>query len=208
MWSTSVGAEVMKPLATPVLGGMISSLLHVLIVTPVIFFAIRERQLGVQHQSIAPGGTATSIRRRTVIASVIVIAVIAAAFAAWRWSQTTGPDAGTDSSRGSVVQVVPAGDVSLTLLTPAGTLKTGRNVVTLEFRSRAGELLDVGTVRVTANMTMPGMVMAGNVEVRRTRVAGRYAMTAEFRMGGNWPFRVEWDGPAGRGSVSFEGAVQ
>ncbi|MEO6724420.1 MAG: CusA/CzcA family heavy metal efflux RND transporter, partial [Blastocatellia bacterium] len=32
MWSTSSGAEVMKPLATPVLGGMVSSLLHVLIV--------------------------------------------------------------------------------------------------------------------------------------------------------------------------------
>jgi pantoate--beta-alanine ligase len=33
MWSTRTGAEVMKPLATPVLGGMISSLIHVLIVT-------------------------------------------------------------------------------------------------------------------------------------------------------------------------------
>ena len=45
MWSTQTGAEVMKPLATPVLGGMISSLIHVLIVTPVIFTAIREREL-------------------------------------------------------------------------------------------------------------------------------------------------------------------
>jgi Cu(I)/Ag(I) efflux system membrane protein CusA/SilA len=45
MWSTRTGAEVMKPLATPVLGGMVSSLLHVLIVTPVIFTAIRERAL-------------------------------------------------------------------------------------------------------------------------------------------------------------------
>jgi len=36
---------VMKPLATPVLGGMVSSLLHVLIVTPVIFFWLREREL-------------------------------------------------------------------------------------------------------------------------------------------------------------------
>ena len=35
----------MKPLATPVLGGMLSSLLHVLIVTPVIFFWLREREL-------------------------------------------------------------------------------------------------------------------------------------------------------------------
>jgi Cu(I)/Ag(I) efflux system membrane protein CusA/SilA len=45
MWSTHTGAEVMKPLATPVLGGMLSSLLHVLIVTPVIFTAFREREL-------------------------------------------------------------------------------------------------------------------------------------------------------------------
>ena len=45
MWSTSAGAEVMKPLATPVLGGMLSSLLHVLIVTPVIFFWLHARNL-------------------------------------------------------------------------------------------------------------------------------------------------------------------
>jgi Cu(I)/Ag(I) efflux system membrane protein CusA/SilA len=45
MWSTHTGAEVMKPLATPVLGGMVSSLLHVLIVTPVIFTAFREREI-------------------------------------------------------------------------------------------------------------------------------------------------------------------
>ena len=45
MWSTRTGAELMKPLATPVLGGMVSSLLHVLIVTPVIFTWLREREL-------------------------------------------------------------------------------------------------------------------------------------------------------------------
>ena len=45
MWSTSAGSEVMKPLATPVLGGMLSSLLHVLVVTPVIFFWMRDYRL-------------------------------------------------------------------------------------------------------------------------------------------------------------------
>jgi len=45
MWSTKTGAEVMKPLATPVLGGMVSSLVHVLIVTPVIFTLLREREI-------------------------------------------------------------------------------------------------------------------------------------------------------------------
>jgi Cu(I)/Ag(I) efflux system membrane protein CusA/SilA len=42
-WAT--GSEFMKPLAAPVLGGMISSLIRVLIVTPVIFTWLREREL-------------------------------------------------------------------------------------------------------------------------------------------------------------------
>jgi Cu(I)/Ag(I) efflux system membrane protein CusA/SilA len=48
MWSNRQGAEVMKPLATPVIGGMISSLIHILIVTPVIFLWLRQREL--KHQ--------------------------------------------------------------------------------------------------------------------------------------------------------------
>jgi Cu(I)/Ag(I) efflux system membrane protein CusA/SilA len=50
MWSTSAGSEVMKPLATPVLGGMVSSLLHVLIVTPAIFYSLRARELVRQER--------------------------------------------------------------------------------------------------------------------------------------------------------------
>jgi Cu(I)/Ag(I) efflux system membrane protein CusA/SilA len=45
MWSTRTGAEFMRPLAAPVLGGMLSSLVHVLIVTPVIFIWLREREI-------------------------------------------------------------------------------------------------------------------------------------------------------------------
>ncbi|MDB6033765.1 MAG: heat-shock protein Hsp70 [Verrucomicrobiales bacterium] len=53
MWSTRTGAEVMKPLATPVIGGMLSSLIHILIVTPVIFAWLRERELR-KHPSSQP----------------------------------------------------------------------------------------------------------------------------------------------------------
>jgi copper/silver efflux system protein len=45
-WSHRTGAEVMQPIATPVVGGMVSSLLHILVVTPVIFLWLRERDLG------------------------------------------------------------------------------------------------------------------------------------------------------------------
>jgi Cu(I)/Ag(I) efflux system membrane protein CusA/SilA len=51
LWSTSTGAEMMKPLAAPVLGGMVSSLAHVLLVTPVIFSWLRERELRKEESS-------------------------------------------------------------------------------------------------------------------------------------------------------------
>jgi len=44
-WSARTGVEVMQPIAAPVVGGMISSLLHILIVTPVIFAWLHERKL-------------------------------------------------------------------------------------------------------------------------------------------------------------------
>lgn len=56
MWSHRQGAEVMKPLATPVIGGMISSLIHILIVTPVIFLWLRSREL---RSSLAPASGIT-----------------------------------------------------------------------------------------------------------------------------------------------------
>ncbi len=65
MWSTSAGSEVMKPLATPVLGGMVSSLLHVLIVTPVIFFSLRARQLKKQGTTSASAEMSEEFRDET-----------------------------------------------------------------------------------------------------------------------------------------------
>jgi Cu(I)/Ag(I) efflux system membrane protein CusA/SilA len=44
-WSDRTGVEIMRPLAAPVVGGMLSSLVHILIVTPVIFAWLRERKL-------------------------------------------------------------------------------------------------------------------------------------------------------------------
>ena len=44
LWSTRTGSEVMRPLAAPILGGMVSSLAHILIVTPVLFVWLRGRE--------------------------------------------------------------------------------------------------------------------------------------------------------------------
>ena len=60
-WSNRVGSEVIRPLATPVLGGMLSSLTHVLIVTPIIFLWLRERELRHSEQAIQQTVSAEAI---------------------------------------------------------------------------------------------------------------------------------------------------
>jgi len=42
MWATGTGADLAKPLAVPLIGGIITSAIHVLFVTPVIFVMIKE----------------------------------------------------------------------------------------------------------------------------------------------------------------------
>jgi len=42
-WSSGTGTEVMRPIAAPIIGGMITSTVHVLVVTPVIFFLMKDR---------------------------------------------------------------------------------------------------------------------------------------------------------------------
>ncbi|QSV46663.1 efflux RND transporter permease subunit [Geobacter benzoatilyticus] len=53
MWSSGTGADVMKPIAAPMIGGMITSAIHVLIMTPVIFVLMKKRDLknGKLHYS-------------------------------------------------------------------------------------------------------------------------------------------------------------
>ena len=45
LWESGIGSDVMKPIAAPIVGGMITSTIHVLILVPVFFVMIKERQL-------------------------------------------------------------------------------------------------------------------------------------------------------------------
>jgi hypothetical protein len=179
----------------------------VLIVTPVIFFWIRERRLGLQHEPLPAPGRVVVTRRGLLIGAGTLAVVVAAAFFAWRAAGPPGRSA--EDRAASVVQTVPAGDLDVVLLSPSGTLRQGRNGFTIEFRKRGTNTpVDVGTVRASANMPMPGMVMSGGLQVAPTGVPGRYSATAEFGMAGAWQMAIEWDGPAGKGSINFEGGVQ
>ncbi len=221
MWSDRVGAEVMKPLATPVLGGMVSSLLYVLIVTPVLFYWIQEARLPVRDPGSGVRGPGSGVRdpeaelepairiphpgtripARAAAAGLIAAALLLGGW--WLWSRQAGPE------RGVVLETVRSGNLVITLFNPQGELRQGGNRVVIEFRSAAThQLVDVGAVRLGGSMTMPGMAMASQTTITPAGQPGVYGATAEFGMAGTWQMALEWDGPAGRGSAAFEGRVQ
>ncbi|KIC93689.1 efflux RND transporter permease subunit [Flavihumibacter solisilvae] len=45
LWATGVGSDIMRPITVPLIGGTISSTIYVLLITPVIFEIIKEREL-------------------------------------------------------------------------------------------------------------------------------------------------------------------
>jgi len=45
LWENGIGADVMKPIAAPIVGGMITSTIHVLILVPVFFAMMKDRAL-------------------------------------------------------------------------------------------------------------------------------------------------------------------
>lgn len=45
LWSSGVGSDVMKPIVLPMVGGVLTSATHILLVTPLIFLMIKEYEL-------------------------------------------------------------------------------------------------------------------------------------------------------------------
>ncbi len=63
LWETGIGSDVMKPIAAPIVGGMITSTIHVLILVPIFFVMIKERALQ-RGQLVASGEAATASAER------------------------------------------------------------------------------------------------------------------------------------------------
>jgi Cu(I)/Ag(I) efflux system membrane protein CusA/SilA len=45
LWSSGVGSDVMKPIVLPMVGGVITSAIYILLVTPLVFLMGKEFEL-------------------------------------------------------------------------------------------------------------------------------------------------------------------
>ena len=55
LWSTGTGSDVMLPITIPLIGGVITSTIYVLLITPVVFEMVKERELKKHGKLILPG---------------------------------------------------------------------------------------------------------------------------------------------------------
>jgi Cu(I)/Ag(I) efflux system membrane protein CusA/SilA len=214
MWSptTQAGADVMKRIAAPMIGGVVTSAILELLIYPVIFVIWRRRSLpaeGRDEDTIPSADQPTPSRGRRsarfIITSLIAAALIAGGYFAWQnFGDRLHPAA---ASAGAPFATQQVSGLTITLSTAGGHLAPRDNQVTIEFRNAAGGLVDAGTVKLEVDMNMPGMVMHSGGAAERAE-PGRYRTNIKPDMAGDWMAKLVFDGPAGKGETGFAVTVK
>src|SRR6266700_2232569 len=207
MWSPAMqaGADVMKRIATPMIGGVISSAFLNLLIYPVIYVIWRRRELPDKAEEetapfIPPQIVPSRQNRQRVFKWITLIVAMIAIFyggkCAWQKNRPT-----QISSAPFLTQNV--NDLTVNFIAREGALRQGNNQVLIEFRDRNGQLVDVGNVKFDMDMNMPGMQMHSGSTIERTNTSGRYRAKIKIDMAGDWDAKISFDGPRGKGQSSF-----
>ncbi|HWB99900.1 MAG TPA: CusA/CzcA family heavy metal efflux RND transporter [Bryobacteraceae bacterium] len=205
MWSpvTQAGADVMKRIAAPMIGGVVTSAILELLLYPAIYMLWRRRHLPDPRGAEAPVAArpARSPWRRIALLLVLV-AIGAGGYLAWQ-HRAPAPAAAIEAPFATRT----ADGLTVNLYAPGG-LHFADNEVTVEFLDAVtGRPADVGTVKLNLDMNMPGMVMHSGSTITPTGEPGRYRAKIKPEMAGDWTAKLDYDGPRGRGNLSFTATV-
>jgi copper/silver efflux system protein len=213
MWSptTQAGADVMKRIAAPMIGGVVTSAILELLIYPVIFVIWRQRSLpkdaGDRHsEAIAEEHAPVNAGPRRSFARFLLtfLAIAGLGMAAYYgWQGFDRKDTGGVERVGIPFATQIVDGLTITLLHPYGQLRAARNEAFIEFRNASGELVDVGKVKLNLDMNMTGMVMHSGATIKRSDTPGRYHMEVTPDMGGDWTARLSFDTPQGPRETSF-----
>src|SRR6266704_226466 len=177
MWSPALqaGADVMKRIAAPMIGGIVTSGILELLIYPVIYVIWRKRELLDQAEEEAPlipleliPSERTRQRLPKIIALIVAIVLIFFG-GKFVWQKIAAPKAAVAQRAPIATQTV--NDLTVKLY---GQVRNGPSEVVIEFRDGNYQLVDVGDVKMEANMNMPGMQMHEGATVQRSGTPGQY----------------------------------
>jgi len=116
-----------------------------------------------------------------------------------------------NTQTGRVIKSVPAGNgLTVSLATADGVLKHGNTEFTITFADTSGKPVDVGAVALTFHMPQMGTMAEMNkaATFTTTDTPGVYRGTADVETAGEWQVKITYEGPKGRGQVSFPVTAQ
>jgi copper/silver efflux system protein len=206
MWSPMMqaGADVMKRIATPMIGGIITSAILELLIFPVIYVNWRKRELEDQTEAAAPlipPELVPSERTRQRLPKIIafIVAIVLILFGGkFVWQKIAAQNAAAAQAAPIATQTV--NDLTVKLY---GQVRKAPSELLIEFHDANGQLVDVGDVKMEANMNMPGMQMHAGATVQRSGSPGQYRAKIKPDMTGDWVAKLSFNGPHGNGQTSF-----
>ncbi len=213
MWSPAyqAGADVMKRIATPMIGGVVTSAILNLLIYPVIYVIWRKRQLPSAGLPLGetPATNAQGYRgglrglARFLIVGLIAAVLFGGGYAGWNWwsSHTQG----TSQIKGVPFASRTAEGLKVNLY---GDLHNGPSAILIEFKDFGGQSKDVGEVKTDLAMNMTGMVMHSGGDVSKTKQPGVYQAKLQLQMSGDWVVNLSWRGPAGEGQAEIPVSVK
>ena len=209
MWASTyeTGADVMKRMAAPMVGGLVTSFLLELTIYPAIFLLWKGTEIegwsslisGVNphrqedKEEVDRRPSERHSRRRWLW---ILLGVLLAGLAAWAvlsWSQRPAP---TPSMLPVFEQEVAGTQVRV--FAPEGHFTAGQNRFRITFQTLQGEPVEIGNVRVEFYMpamgAMPAMQARADVELLGS---GTVWATGSLSMRGDWQLRLNLETPEG-----------
>jgi Cu(I)/Ag(I) efflux system membrane protein CusA/SilA len=206
MWSPAMqaGADVMKRIATPMIGGVVTSAILELLIYPVIYVIWRRRELPDRTEGpapVVPPALVPSERTRQRLPKIIalIVAIVLILFGGkFVWQKITTPKAAV--AQGAPIVTQTMNDLMVKLY---GEVRNGPSELLIEFRDANGQRVDVGEVKMDANMDMAGMQMHEGATVEPTGTPGQYRAKIKPDMAGDWITKLSFNGSHGSGQTSF-----
>ncbi|MDA2928054.1 efflux RND transporter permease subunit, partial [Acidobacteria bacterium AH-259-G07] len=211
MWASTyeTGADVMKRMAAPMVGGLVTSFFLGLTIYPAVFFVWKRYEmegLAATLRDLIPfsirpatatgeieGVPARQSRGRLLFALLALLLVLLLLWGLWSWRQS-----------GIVVEALQpvaqkqVGDIQIEVSAPEGRFRPGQSRFHLTFRNLGGDPVEVENVKVQFYMpamaTMPAMLIGADVS---PIIPDGIQADVDLPMSGEWQMRITFDTPEG-----------
>lgn len=109
------------------------------------------------------------------------------------------------SDSGKVIKSTASGNLTITLTSPTGELKSGENDLMITFADGTGKPVDVGAASLNFHMPAMGSMAEMNdaATLTTSKTPGSYHAKVDLEVGGTWEAQVKYQGPQGTGQASM-----